>query len=206
MKKIIGLFVLTLFISGCSTSDKIEENINIVVDKSLIGEDAGNPNDPVNPTESDDQITPFIKGDQYPFSNNTSQKYEKVVTEDKDNYYIQLNYSFLPSQYGNSTALSSCFEKHEFVENEKYYEIKLGGAFYCLYSDALTINLNTPNIVKENNAEQVNGDTYTWTINNQNVRNTDISIKIMKTTKWQQYLIYGIMIGVIVIVVIGALF
>ena len=212
MKKIIILIVLTFLISGCSseynlkiTSDKIEENIDIVIDKSLIGSDAGNPDDPANPTEEDDQITPFLGETQYPFSDNSSKVYDKKVTEDEDNYYVHLNYDFLPSEYGNSKAISSCFENHEYTENKDFYEIKLSGNFYCLYADSLVIRLETPNIVEENNASQIEGTTYIWKIDQSNVRNTDISIKILKKTAWQQNLIYGIVGALILVCVIVAL-
>ncbi len=201
MKKVWLLFGLILLVSGCSSeynlkveSDKISENMDIVIEKSMIemNQAVG------NVVDSDDQLSPFIFGDISPFASG-NDTYQKTVTEDDNYYYVNLKYDFSPSQYGESRAIQGCFENHEYVENSKFYEIKLSGSFYCLYSDSLAIRLNTPNVVEENNADQIDGDTYIWTIDKSNVQNTDISIKILKKTKWQQYLVYGI-IGALILV------
>lgn len=207
MKKNIMLLLFILILSGCSskydlkvTSDGLEENISIVIEKSMIDNQVIS-----SEVEPDDQITPFIKNDSYPLINSTSKTYIKEVTEDNDNYYIKMNYKFNSEEYKNSLALNTCFEHYDYKNEKDYYEIKVSGKFYCLYGDSTEININTPNVVKENNADTNNGDNYTWVINNSNVDNVDISIKIMKQTKLFHYITVAFLVILVIIVLIGAL-
>ena len=189
MKKKMILFLLLLLLSGCSseynlkiTSDNIEENIHLVIEKSAIENQVIS-----DEVEPDDQITPFLEDDQYPIWGDYYHTYDKEVTEDDNNYYMEMNYTFKPDEYGNSTAIHKCFEKMEYINKEDYYEIKLGGTFYCLYGTTLEINVKTPNLVKKHNADKHKGNTYTWIINAENADDTNISIKVMKKTKFSHY-------------------
>lgn len=200
-KKFLLLFIL-IILSGCSsqynikiTSDQIEENIYLEIDKSMIETYVS------DEVEPDDQIMPFINGKQYPFLGNYSKTYNKEVTEDDSYYYVALNYSFTPENYGESVAISGCFENYEYINDDDYYEINLSGSFYCLYGDSLEINISTPNVVDKNNAMSKSGDTYTWVIDSSNVDDVEISIKVLKQTKVSYYGI-RLFLGLFAIVVV----
>lgn len=210
MRKIGLLIILTLILTGCSSqynikieSDKITENIDIVIDKSLIPDYSDIKSDAnISP---DDQITPFINGKQYPIFGQRSKVYNKKVTDDATNYYIKLNYVFRPEEYGNSYALKGCFENIEYESVADYYYIKLSGNFYCLYGNELEINVETPNVVKEENADSKSMSTYKWKIDKSNVNDVDITIKVLKKTKINYYMTW-ILLGVVgIILVIGGL-
>ena len=206
MKKYIILLFLVFILSGCSseynlkvTSDKLEEKIFMTIDKSMIDNEVIS-----SEVEPDDQITPILKDDLYPMVS-SSKIYNKEVTEDENNYYVKLNYEFTPDTYKNATSLNTCFENHEYINQKDFYEIKLSGKFYCLYGDSMDINIDTPNIVKENNATTHSGDKYSWTINSSNVDNVDISIKILKKTKLANYITIALIGILLMTVVIGGL-
>ncbi len=205
-KNMIILLLSIIFLSGCSsqynlkvTSDGIEENIFLEIDKSLIVDT------PISSeVEPDDQITPFLTGDSYPLVSSTSKKYAKEVTGDASNYYVKLDYKFNSEEYKNSTVLNTCFQNHEYKNEKDYYEIKLSGTFYCLHNSPIEINVTTPNVVKENNAVK-KGNVYTWTIDDTNVDNVDISIKILKKTKVAHYLSMGLLAILVIVIVIGGI-
>ncbi len=207
MKKNVILILFVLILSGCSseynlkvTSDGLEENILLTIDKSMIDSEVIS-----SEVEPDDQITPILTNDLYPLINSTSKIYQKEVTEDENNYYVKLNYKFTPKEYENSTGLNTCFQNYEYRNEKEYYEIKLNGKFYCLYGNSMDIKIDTPNVVKENNAEQNSGSVYTWTISHSNVDNVDISIKILKRTKFANYVTMGLLGVLLIAVIIGGL-
>ena len=120
MKKYMILILFIFILSGCSseynlkvTSNGLEENIFLTIDKNMIDNEVIS-----NEVEPDDQITPFLVNDSYPLINSTSKIYQKEVTEDENNYYVKLNYKFTPKEYENSTGLNTCFENYEY-RNEK---------------------------------------------------------------------------------------
>ena len=122
MKKYIILLFLVFILSGCSseynlkvTSDKLEENIFMTIDKSMIDNEVIS-----SEVEPDDQITPILKDDLYPMVS-SSKIYNKEVTEDENNYYVKLNYEFTPDTYKNATALNTCFENHEYINQKDFY-------------------------------------------------------------------------------------
>ena len=66
----------------------------------------------------------------------------------------------------------------------KLMNIKLSGGFYCLYSNKIDINVISNYEVLNNNAKKVNGNKYTWTIDNSN--NVDIMLTVSKTVKYEE--------------------
>lgn len=207
MKKYIILILSVFILSGCSsqynlkiTSDGIEENIYMEIDKSMIDNQVIS-----SEVEPDDQITPFLTEDTSPFFNSTSKKYNKVVTEDENMYYVKMDYKFSSDNYKNSLALNTCFQNHEYVNHKDYYEIKLSGSFYCLYGDSTEIIVDTPNVVKEHNAENQSGNKYTWNITSSNSDNVNISIKVLKKTKMASYITTALLVILAAVIVIGIL-
>ena len=75
-------------------------------------------------------------------------------------------------------------ENSSLVETDEYYNIKLSGGFYCLYSNKIDINVISNYEVLNNNAKKVNGNKYTWTIDNSN--NVDIMLTVSKTVKYEE--------------------
>lgn len=208
MKKVFFMILALLILCGCSSeynliieNDKITEDINIVIPKDYFPDYSNvDPNNFVNPdeyVEPDDQLTPFLKNDQYAVGNN---RYIKEVTEDDKNYYVELNYTYTAEEFKNGRAVSRCFENATYENHDEYYLINLSGQFYCLYGEELVINVNTKNIVEDCNADKVSGNKYTWTINNDNVRNTNITLKVLKRTKTERYAMIGSVIAIVAVI------
>ena len=185
-KYIIPLFVIFL-ITGCSSSynlkisdDSFEEEIYANFDNVVIYPASDG-------IESDDQVTPFITSDHYPIYGNNDIIYEKFVNND-DNSVI-LKYKYDPKDFEKANSLRLCFENVKYEITDDYYFFDLSGSFYCLSSDELNINIITNNKVLDNNADFTKGNTYSWTINKDNVDDVHINIKIRKGNNFDFYVL-----------------
>ena len=76
-------------------------------------------------------------------------------------------------------SLKICFENAVFNETDDYYYVDISGDFYCLYSDEIVINVTTDYAVLDSNAAKVNGNKYTWIIDNK--YNDGIHFVVSKT-------------------------
>lgn len=207
MKKILFIIPLILFISGCSSTYNLEignnsfkENIEIKFDKTEI------PNESLyEDIETDDQITPFLEEDHHAFFSKKDKYYNKKVIY-YDNYIdVNLSYDYSSSEFKDANSLNSCFENFIFDDEENYY-IHVYGNFYCLYTDEFSINIKTNNKVLRSNATSVEGNIYTWKINNDNKHDVDIELEISKGFPWKIIIKYTIIIGLIIVVVFGAIY
>lgn len=204
MKKNIFILILSLFlITGCTSeynlefsNGKIKENIVVNISNSDIP-----PKTTDIVAEVDDRITPFIENDQYPFMNNTNKKYSKKVENTEAGTRVTMNYTYSHNEYKNSVAYNMCFEDSTFNENRNDYDLNFTGKFFCQYSEEVIINIKTNNEVISNNADKVEGNTYTWVINDTNRDNVNINIKISKKSKITNNVIY-VILGVILIILI----
>ena len=212
MRKRLIMIIVLLILSGCSNeynltieNGKFKEEINIVIPKSMHQkyDSVEGEKNPETYVEEDDQLTPFLNNEQYAVGN---KKYNKKVTEDNDNYYVDLSYDYTPEEFENGRVLSGCFEDVKYEYNDDYYLINLSGRFYCLYGKETVINIKTSNIVEDNNSNKVKGDTYTWTINNDNVNDVDISIKVLKKTKVEKYTLIILIVASVVALISLSLF
>ena len=193
MKKLIPLLVIFVFIlSGCSSeynleisNSKIKENIKVeILDADIPKEIPG------IDVDLNDRITPFIQNDQHPIFNNEEIKYKKKVTKVGDLTKVNLSYTYTHDQFRNSNTFKTCFEKASFMKTRQGYDLDLSGSFYCLYGDSIKINIKTNNVVIGHNADKVSGNVYTWTINDNNVKDVNIHFSISKKTKTITTILY----------------
>lgn len=205
MKKIILLMII-LFVSGCSaeyhleiSNDSFKEKIKIIIDKSEIPTETY-PED----VELDDQITPLIEKGYPVFFSNDKIYYKKDVIETTDYVNLDMYYNYNAKEFKNSNSLNLCFEDFEFYDDNNSYYIHAMGNFYCLYSESLNINIKTNNKVLNNNADSVNGNIYTWNINNDNVENVDIKFEVSKGIPYRQIFTYSLVV-ILIGSVVGSL-
>lgn len=192
MKKNILYFILFTFLllSGCTSS------YNVTISDNKITEDIN-----LN-IENDYQDIDGITGYDYaPITRDSEELYEKKVTK-KDGYTnINLKYSFDPEVFPNSTALSTCFENYEVIIDDNYYEFKLSGYLNCLADGEVDINVKTKNKVISHNADSVDGNVYTWHIDQDNVDDTSIEIKISRDKTSSSRLVDVLLIAIVLFVV-----
>lgn len=181
MKKVFIILMSLVFLTGCTinydltiNNDSINETISGTAKKEeyeIREEDSG-----LNlfNTYINDDVNPLISGDEL---------YTKNIEEIQDG--ISYNYNFVyKNNYDKSKIINTCFENKKIKETSTYYSIELSGNFYCLYSDKININVISDYVVLNNNAKEVNGNKYTWVIDNSN--NVNISISISKEVKYEE--------------------
>ena len=207
-KKIIILIILLLSVTGCTTDynlivedDSITENIIAVIPSNTATKQSSK-----SKIESDNQIIPFINNTQYVFDENDGVTYNKTVKKDKaNNYIVNLYYRYTFNEFLKSKAYNRCF-KESYINKEGNGTIPVvfKGKFYCLYGDTINVNITSSRKVLGNNADIVNGNTYTWIIDNNNKDNTDIQIlfsneKVSNTSNTITLILVGILIIIIII-------
>jgi len=209
MKKIIFVFVAILLLTGCSSEYNLrfenqmitEEIIGYIpsnYDQEDISLDSGVP-EPDNEYEFifNDNLTPFI--------NDKGVVYNKIVDEQGDYTKITWKYSFLHEEFQNSSAFNLCFEDASIIANDEKYDLTFSGMFSCLYGEELKINITTPNKVLSHNAHSQKGNTYTWIVNDENVKDLVIQMEISKTVPFN-WVYAGIVVAVIAVIAIPIMY
>lgn len=174
MKKYI-LLIMILIITGCSSEynlniekDTIFESASMTFPKSVTSVDSYN-----NQT----QLMKNVYGDNLYFYNINKK-------EDENNYYLNYSFTHNINQYKDSTILKMCYSDNGIKIDDKEFLINTSDTFNCIYMDDgaymndVTVNIKTKLKVLDNNADIVNGDTYTWKYNEDNYDNKPIYIKI----------------------------
>lgn len=182
MKKILILLCLILMITGCNVeynvtinNDKIDENITVYTDSlNFTSESDGNSNNINNI-------------DYYAYnSSDNKYKYNKTIKKSNNLYEINLTYTHTPNEFVNSTSLNY-FKYHSFINDEKYYYIKLQDGLKNGYKDKISktvlVKINTDNKVVQNNADKIEGNTYIWEITKENADKKEILFQVMKNEK-----------------------
>lgn len=174
MKK-ISLLLILLLLTGCTVNyniefdgNKIKENIAGTVNNEEIIEQDNSTGENV--------YRELLYKDQKVFEDLNELYIKNVVSNDNVINY-DFNYTY-HNKYEKSRIIKECFSNPIFVETEDIYSVKLTGTFSCLFSDKVTVNLVTNNVVSSNNADKVKDNTYTWIIDSEN--DADISITILK--------------------------
>ena len=182
IKKIFFLISL-IFLSGCTI------NYNLSIDKDVLTED-------ISGTVTNDEIMPEIEGksdvnpkyyylylDDSALISDSNEKYTKNITDIENGKKFNFNYKY-KNNYDKSKIINSCFENSNVKETDTYYSIELSGEFYCLYSDKININVISNYVVLENNAKEVNGNKYSWVIDDSS--NVNIFLNISKEIKYEE--------------------
>lgn len=176
MKKII--LILSIFlITGCTanyqlniTEDKIEEKLSITTPKDIL-----------EPEILKEQV--LNSKTIYPDQNKI---YYTDIKADDTNYYVTFKHDHDINDFTNSKFISYCYNNNELIQDETAITLSTSGHFNCInmedemYMDNVKINITTDLKVLENNADEVNGNTYTWNINEENYTNKPINITMQK--------------------------
>ena len=201
MKKII-LTILLLIICGCSANynlvidgNYISEDVLITIPKSVISKEDLEKQAPAKKSVYRDYIS----------------YYDRKTSDDASNYYLSYSFNHAINKYIDSSILRACYSSRNVSVTDNTIEIETSGNFNCIYRDdgvkidEVLVNIKTELKVVSNNADKVDGNTYTWVFNKQNYKKKGISIKLdksKKTVKKKSNLLLSI---VIIVLSIGAL-
>lgn len=170
MKKIIMLLVV-IMLTGCTV------NYNVTIDKDNI-------------TENVKISVPMNEVDENTFSEQVSgfnSSYNIKTNVEDDNYIANLNRNFDFTNYNNSTFMNKCYDEVNITNTDSDITIKTSNTFHCIKMEddfetqKVTVNIKTKLKVKDNNADEINGNTYTWIIDENNYADKQIYMQINKS-------------------------
>lgn len=169
MKKIV-LVISILFLTGCTveynlhfSSDSIKEQITIIPE-----------------TNQEQENTKTLEKTEYfaIIDKNRNLPYE--VKQNKIGNYTSYTYTY---DYGFSefkqSSFTRCYDAYTILEENNIISLNTSKKFNCMvynYNkiDNIKINITTDYKVIESNADEINGNVYTWNINNSNYENKSI--------------------------------
>lgn len=180
MKKIFLCILLCLCLTGCSINYNLEIDNNSF--KETITGDVLNEEIEINDNQTDISMAyQLIKFDQPATNISDDLLYNKVLTERENSTYYNYSFTYNEQTIKNSKILLECFEDFKFEIDDDYYYLMSIGDFYCNYADEILVNITTDNKVTLNNANIVNGNTYTWIMKEGS--NPNINMVVSKSDK-----------------------
>lgn len=201
LKRIVILSLFSFFLCGCTAQynleikdDEFRENIKINFDSNDQG-----------------AYEYFSENKFYAIMDGVSNfKEYKKENENKEN--INFSYTYEGLEFNKATSLSSCFEAYNVMDENGYYIISTSKGLTCareedtILLDDLDVVIKTNHIVKENNADEVDGYIYTWHFDKNNYDKKSIYIELEKDKYVFNYenefvkelLLYFSIIGIIV--------
>ncbi len=179
--KIFLIIPLLILLTGCTV------NYDLIIDNNSLKETITGDVEKKEYEVTENDTSPnlfytLINGDT-PALIDESGLYTKSIKENDKGLDYNYTYTY-KNNLSESRVLNSCFENHEINETDDYYYIKLSGEFYCLYTDKININVTSNYEVMESNAKKIDGNKYTWIIDNSN--NTNITLTVSKTVQYEE--------------------
>lgn len=177
-KRILILIIILLLTTGCTCE------YNLTIDGSTYKEQVtllGETNEEISNFKNEWQI-PIDKEDYNEAAgfdtetNANSNIYKYNITNSK----LVFNYDFTSSNYEDSTAVSNCYNKLTVSHYNSTIIISTSSEANCFTKypplKNVKVNIKVDRPVISNNADSVNGNTYTWNINKSNAKNKSINI------------------------------
>jgi len=166
---IVGILVLLLF-TGCTPEYNLEINNGMI-------------NEELKISGYDEEQKEIFFLPQYASTDHTKDYKQKESTDS-----VSYSYRFSFKNFLNSNMAKSCYDALLLYKEDDHYVLHTGSEFECMpyqVSDTTFLEYDNINIsikfvdydVLENNADSVNGNVYTWTINKDNNNDKTILVK-----------------------------
>jgi len=114
--------------------------------------------------------------------------YEKEKVNDYESYGLKMSSSGKIANMNDLRSLSYCYDIARVINNKDEYIISTSFKNNCFDKypllDELNINITTDMKVTSNNADSVNGDTYTWKITRSNYSDKSISLAMQSIRQY----------------------
>lgn len=222
MKKKV-LFIICMFLlTGCDAvynleidNFKVNESTNIYFNESDYNHESYVIfSDDKRVSNIDELIDNSINEDYLAFTGGLNDKeyYNKKRLSDDDGKGINLNYSYKYDNYINSSLLNSCGKDVSFINDNKTLSLSVEFLPSCFmaengtYLNNLTVNIKTNLKVSENNADTIDGNIYSWIINDDNYYDKNIKIVMKKSKNIVSSTDYSILFIVLFLILIIIVF
>lgn len=178
--KIILLIVCLFLITGCDIkydlvidNDSFKENVTMSFLKS----------------QTDYNDVSIYLSNKTPISNNVGETrfYNAKIEESNAYYNLIYNYNHDVDTIRQSYFITNCYPNFNIQNSDDKIALSSGTGFRCingddaLQSDSVEINITTKLKVLDNNADIVNGNTYTWNIDKNNYQNKSLDMILQKS-------------------------
>lgn len=179
MKKFLLIICLVFLMTGCDV------NYNITIDEDIFDENIVLSFSKSNTSYDDISFYPDNKIPVYP-TEKDKKFYNSKIVENTDSYDLIYSYKHDFYSLKNSYFINNCYHNMSITESDDRIVIDSGEDFACfigddgLRADSLKINVTTKLKVISNNADTVNGNTYTWIINENNYLAKKVSLILEK--------------------------
>lgn len=181
--KIVLLIVILLSLTGCSFEYNMKIDTNTISEENIVYI----PNTDKNDIKQ--EVEKLVS--RYTGPTNSLGMYKQSVIEDNNNFGMSYkkNYDTL-NDYNNSLSFSICYDNYKLIKKKDKIVISTSKRFNCFnkYSelDDVTINIDSSLEVESSNADEVNGNIYTWNINKSNADNKPINIVLKPNTEQKE--------------------
>ncbi len=207
-KKGILVLLITVF---CLTGCEATYNLTITEDSMTESVNFLNEDTPKNQNILDQYLSSNYLA-YYDMDIKENKNYSQKEINENGQIGMNLTYEYAGDKLQNSSLLNRCYYKKSIIKTDDEITITTDGKTMCFYKDEvktldkLTINITTDLKVTENNADEINGNTYTWIIDDSNYQDHPITMKIDLTgNDGTPFSLALIAIAVIIIVGGGAL-
>lgn len=209
MKKILIIIGCAFLLTGCDVTYNLTINDNNSFDEDITMSFLK------SNTNYDDILV--YRDNKTPVSKNSSEEkfYDSSVTENGNYYNLNYHYNHDIDGLKDSYFINNCYSNSSIVSTEDEITFSSGQNFSCfigddgLKADSVRINITTKLKVLDNNADEVNGNTYTWIISANNYLNKEINLTLKKNREFSLEAIdaegsassmTGIIVGIIILV------
>ncbi len=208
MKNKLFLLIICLFlITGCDVkydlvidNDNFRENVTMSFLKSQ--------------TNYDD-VSIYLSN-RTPISNNADETrfYDSKIEEDNSYYNLIYDCNHDINTIRQSYFISNCYPNFSIQSSDDKITLSSGTDFRCingddaLQSDSVEINITTKLKVLDNNADVVNGNTYTWNIDKNNYQSKSLDMVLQKSFDLNEIVVQNeasYLTGIIAVVIIVVL-
>ena len=216
-KKILTLILLIFMVGGCSvevnldiSDNKIKESNDITVLENAIytKEILRTSFRDYIPIYASDLIVDTVP-DQ-PFSD--VLYYNKNTTDLGNGYRFNYSYDFDIDKYGDARTIKDGFRDYSYSYRNDIISLSTDNEGLIYFNDfplleEVTVNIKTDYLVEENNADSVNGNTYTWVFNKDSKKSIDIVIdtsksgdRVLGIVNVSTVITIGVVIGIVLII------
>ena len=205
------LKLLLLLLVFCLTGCDVTYNLTITNDNMIESVDFWYKDNKENEKTLDQYLSVDHQA-YFDMDNSVNHNYLQKKISDDGRIGMNMEYQYDEDNLQKSSLLDKCYYKKTVINTNNEIIINTEGPVSCMYMDdvkqidSLTINIKTDLKVIENNADKVDGNTYTWIINEENYQNHPIQIKLDKGTGEKGINYWMIIAIVVIILIVGLVF
>ena len=208
-KKLLFVFLIVILLTGCKAKYSLKINKDGSVEETLVATEPPEYFDAYSHTSVGKVIsyviTPYID-----ILNEKKYEVNNIVNVNTDSgATVKKKYSSFKEYIGNSVIYSQFTDKINYEENGDTVNISIKGRFsastqnqaYVPVKDG-KITITVPYKVLDNNADHVNGNEYTWIVENNKGQEKEIRLSYTKSKLRNLDFNYSAIIVIVIIIVV----